>query len=69
MKIALQAQNLRAFGYRCEEIKRLPMALSVFETNLDELRRNRGWLLAMGIVLVLLGIIALIDSLLFLSRR
>ncbi len=45
------------------------MALSVFETNLDELRRNRGWLLAMGIVLVLLGIIALIDSLLFLSRR
>lgn len=38
------------------------MALSIFETNLDELRLNRGWILAMGIVLVLLGTGALIDS-------
>lgn len=38
------------------------MALSVLETDLDELRQNRGWFLAMGIILLLLGTIALIDS-------
>lgn len=38
------------------------MELSVFDTGLHELRRNWGWHLAMGSALVLLGIIALIDS-------
>lgn len=38
------------------------MLPNVFETNFDELRRNRGWFLALGIVLVLLGTFALIDS-------
>lgn len=38
------------------------MTLSIFETNLDELKRNWGWILAMGIVLVLLGAGALLDA-------
>jgi len=38
------------------------MASSVFDTGLHELRSNWGWHLAMGIALVLLGIIALINS-------
>jgi len=38
------------------------MASSVFDTGLQELRRSWGWHLAMGIALILLGIIAVIDS-------
>jgi uncharacterized membrane protein HdeD (DUF308 family) len=38
------------------------MASSVFDPGLHELRRYWGWHLAMGIALVLLGVIALIDS-------
>lgn len=38
------------------------MAMIVIEANSDELQRNRGWFLAMGIILILLGTIALIDS-------
>ena len=38
------------------------MALSVFDTGLQELRSGWGWHLAMGIALVLLGIFAVIDS-------
>jgi uncharacterized membrane protein HdeD (DUF308 family) len=34
----------------------------IIETNSDELHRNRGWILALGIILILLGIFALIDS-------
>lgn len=36
--------------------------LSIFPTAMREFRRNWGWLLALGIVLVVLGIIALADS-------
>jgi len=38
------------------------MVLTIFQTNLEELRRNWGWILALGIVLVLLGAGALIDA-------
>lgn len=38
------------------------MPLSVFASAGHELRRNWGWLLALGILLVILGIIALVDS-------
>jgi uncharacterized membrane protein HdeD (DUF308 family) len=38
------------------------MTSHVFDINLQELGRNWGWHLAMGIALILLGIIALIDS-------
>ena len=36
--------------------------LSIFPTAMHELRRNWGWLLALGIVSVVFGIIALVDS-------
>ncbi|MGH9353055.1 MAG: HdeD family acid-resistance protein [Terriglobia bacterium] len=36
--------------------------LSILPTGLRELRRNWGWLLALGIALIVLGVIALIDS-------
>lgn len=36
--------------------------LGIFATAGEELRRNWGWLLALGILLVILGIIALVDS-------
>lgn len=36
--------------------------LSSLPTGLHELRRNWGWLLALGIGLIILGIIALVDS-------
>lgn len=38
------------------------MTSTVFDTGVHELRRNWGWLLALGIVLIFLGVIALIDS-------
>lgn len=38
------------------------MTSNVFDTGVHELRRNWGWLLALGIVLIFLGVIALIDS-------
>ena len=38
------------------------MVSTVFETGLDELRRNWGWLLALGIALIVIGAIAVVDS-------
>lgn len=38
------------------------MAAYAFDSGLHELRRNWGWLLTIGIILVILGIIALVDS-------
>lgn len=38
---------------------------SIFFTGMHELRRNWGWLLALGILLVILGIIAIGDSVSF----
>jgi len=38
------------------------MTSNIFDIGSQELRRNWGWLLAIGILLVILGIIALIDS-------
>ena len=38
------------------------MTSTVFDTGVHELRRNWGWLLALGIVLIFLGAIAMIDS-------
>jgi len=38
------------------------MTFSAFDTGLHELRRNWGWLLALGILLIFLGVIALVDS-------
>jgi uncharacterized membrane protein HdeD (DUF308 family) len=42
--------------------KETAMTSNVFDTGVHELRRNWGWLLALGIVLIFLGVIALIDS-------
>lgn len=38
------------------------MTSSIFDFGLHEMRRNWGWLLALGIILIILGIIALVDS-------
>lgn len=38
---------------------------SIFLTGVHELRRNWGWLLALGILLIILGVIALWDSVSF----
>ncbi len=38
------------------------MTTKVFDTGVHELRRNWGWLLALGALLVFLGAIALVDS-------
>lgn len=38
------------------------MATNIFDAGIDEIRRGWGWLLAIGIILVILGIIALVDS-------
>ena len=38
--------------------------LNLFPGHLDELRKNWGWLLVLGIVLLLLGTVALLDSVL-----
>jgi len=45
--------------------KEIAMTSNVFDTGVHELRRNWGWLLALGIVLIVLGGIALIDSVAF----
>ena len=41
-------------------VDKLPLGL--LPAGLSELRRNWGWLLALGICLIILGIIALVDS-------
>lgn len=46
-------------------VEGLDAPLSIFAAGLQELRRNWGWLLALGIALVVLGIIALADSVAF----
>ena len=38
------------------------MTTTVFDTGLHELRRNWGWILALGIALIFIGAIAVIDS-------
>lgn len=38
------------------------MTSNIFNIGIQELRRNWGWLLVIGIILVILGIVALVDS-------
>lgn len=38
------------------------MATSIFDAGVEEIRRGWGWLLAMGTILVIFGVIALVDS-------
>ena len=40
-------------------------SVSGYSEFMDDVRRNRGWLLALGILLIILGVIALLDSVYF----
>src|SRR5665213_861239 len=48
--------------FRTLRYKETAIVNTVFDVGLQELRRNWGWLLALGVALILIGVIAVVDS-------